>query len=59
LIRWDEGDDDDDGWTRRHLDTKQLFALTFSPVSSDDTGTYICLMNNRRWKPHKTLLRRH
>ena len=48
LIRWDQSDDDDDGWTRRKLDTKQLFALTFSPVTSDDTGTYICLMNNRR-----------
>ena len=23
LIRWDEGDDDDDSWQRRQLDTKQ------------------------------------
>lgn len=32
---------------RRHLDFER-YGLTFSPVRAKDSGTYLCLLNNRR-----------
>jgi hypothetical protein len=44
LTRWDGGDGDE---RRRSLDVEH-FGLRLEPVSAADSGTYICLINNRR-----------
>ena len=43
LTRWDE----EDAVSRRTLDF-DLFGLKFEPVKAADSGTYLCLLNNRR-----------
>ena len=40
LMRWDENG-------RRNLDFER-YGLKFDPVTSADSGTYLCLINNRR-----------
>ncbi len=48
LTRWDEQEHGGDGTAaRRQLDFDR-YALRFEPVTSDDSGTYLCLMNNRQ-----------
>ena len=42
LTRWDG-----DSLGRRSLDYDR-YALRFQPVTSEDSGTYLCLMNNRQ-----------
>ena len=42
LTRWDG-----DSVGRRSLDYDR-YALRFAPVTSEDSGTYLCLMNNRQ-----------
>lgn len=41
LMRWDNEDE------RRNLDMDRS-GLKFEPVTSADSGTYMCLINNRR-----------
>ena len=45
LTRWDTAAIDE--VKRRTLDTKN-YGLKFGPVSAEDSGTYLCLINNRR-----------
>ena len=45
LTRWDTAARDE--VERRTLDTKN-YGLKFGPVSAEDSGTYLCLINNRR-----------
>jgi hypothetical protein len=48
LTRWDNDDESGGGGnSRRNLDFDR-YALKFQPVTSDDSGTYLCLMNNRQ-----------
>lgn len=52
LTRWDTASQDE--VARRTLDTR-TYGLKFGPVRADDTGTYLCLINNRR-EPDAPLL---
>lgn len=45
LTRWDTASREE--VARRTLDIRN-YGLKFEPVSAEDTGTYLCLINNRR-----------
>lgn len=45
LTRWDTAAKDE--VARRTLDIRN-YGLKFGPVSAEDSGTYLCLINNRR-----------
>eukprot|EP00093_Oithona_nana_P000821 00821.XXX_1879_270_1 [CDS] Oithona nana genome sequencing. len=45
LTRWDTANRDE--VERRSLDIKN-YGLKFGPVTAEDSGTYLCLINNRR-----------
>ncbi len=45
LTRWDTASEDE--VARRTLDTGS-YGLRFGPVAAEDTGSYLCLINNRR-----------
>ena len=45
LTRWDTANRDE--VERRTLDIKN-YGLKFGPVTAEDSGTYLCLINNRR-----------
>lgn len=45
LTKWDESDGGEA--SRRKLEFER-YGLRFEPVTSDDSGTYLCLLNNRQ-----------
>lgn len=55
LTRWDSSDEDVNRPPRRNLDYEN-YGLKFEPVTAADTGTYLCLLNNRREPDSQTVL---